>query len=153
MSKPAKKKFDLFPEINDLKSAQDCARQGTTACVLVIIATTAILLISQASPGSPLPENTTLVAIELMIYAGLAVMIYRKSRVASVAALSLYLIDRAAIVIHQIGQGIPINGGSWFVPLLFISIFINSIRGTFAYHRLRQERQEEIQSPDSPNEL
>jgi hypothetical protein len=150
MAKPAKKKFELLVEINDVKSAQSAARQGTWACVMIVIFTAVITFTFQSLQGTAnLPVfDPIITAISIMIYSGLAVMIYRMSRVASIAALILYLLDRIAIFTYQAEQGRPIATTNWFVPLLFILAFSNSIRGTFAYHRFRKERQEAIQSEE-----
>jgi hypothetical protein len=150
MAKPAKKKFELLVEINDIKSAQSAARQGTGACVIIIAFTAVMMFVLQASQGTAaFPVlDPIITAISIMIYAGLAVMIYRMSRAASIAALMMYLLDRIAIFIYQAEQSRPIAATNWFVLLLFILAFTNSIRGTFAYHRFRKERQEAIQSEE-----
>jgi hypothetical protein len=77
--------------------------------------------------------------VVLLVYGTLAVMIYKMSRVAAVIASLLYFGDCLLVLSQQgISAGI-------FVRILILFGFTNSIQGTFAYHRFREQRQETIQ--------
>ncbi|MDX2239533.1 MAG: hypothetical protein NW224_02510 [Leptolyngbyaceae cyanobacterium bins.302] len=134
----------FLPTISDLKSAQSAARQGTAVCILIIVFSLVVAGISSSTTGTP-PSQWLIAA--LLIYGVIAVMIYRMSRVAAIAGLVLYMGDRLVLFAQQ---GISVSAA---IAILFVFAFINAIRGTFAYHRLRQERSEALQEPDMTSNL
>ncbi len=131
-----KKDSFLLPTITDLKSAQSLAQQGTTVCVLIIVLSSVVAAISTSIDG--VSPSQWFVGM-MLIYGLIAFMIYRMSRWAAIAGLVLYLGDRTALLVQQ---GISINV---IVSILFVFAFINSIRGTFAYHRFRCQRSQALQ--------
>ena len=73
--------------------------------------------------------------IDTVLYAGFGFGIGRKSRTCSIFALILYL--GGQIFAYLTGRG------SWNVVLVLIItfLFVNSVRGTFAYHRFLRKDQ------------
>jgi len=63
------------------------------------------------------------------LFAGIAFGIYRRSRIAAVSALVLYLIGRGFV---WVTAGPKIGA----LPVLVTLAFLNGVRGTFAYHKL-----------------
>ncbi len=140
MAEPGKKSSFLLPEITDLPSAQQVGRQGTAVCVLMIVFNVVIWQVSAAAAGTPMPP---IAIAELVIYAVIAVMIFKMSRAAAIAGFSFYLLGRIVLIAQSGLSGIPA-----IAMLLFSFAFINSMRGTFAYHRIRQERRAEIEQSE-----
>lgn len=148
MSNQSKQQSFLFPTITDLQSAQKTGWQGAIVCVLVAVVTMVMAMVTHSmdniDPSSTIPEVTPLTAmITLVIYGVLAVMIYKMSRVAAVVALLLQLVNFVLLLVQQGLLGQSIAG------ILIILALINSVRGTFAYHQLRHQRQEVIQEVDA----
>jgi hypothetical protein len=75
----------------------------------------------------------------MLIYGLIAYLTYKMSRVAAVLGLVIYLGDRLVLIARS---GANAN---FTLAIFFIFAFINSIRGTFAYHRLRHLRAEAIE--------
>jgi hypothetical protein len=144
MSNQSRRKNSLLPQITDLESAQAAGRQGTVASVVVIIMTTVAAIITHLMPPdtkSVLMVTPAGAIITCVIYGTLAVMIYRMSCVAAVLALLVYLVDRVFLIAQQ-GNSI-----GYASAIVIIFALINSVRGTFAYHRFHQQRQESINQP------
>jgi lysylphosphatidylglycerol synthetase-like protein (DUF2156 family) len=143
MSNQSRRESFLLPTIADLKSAQAAGRQGTVMCVLIVM-TTVMAALAPLTPGQEAGTTEMIIGtmIVLVIYATFAVMIYKMSRVAAILALLVYVGDRLFMIAQQ-----GVSGQS-VVAILVVFAFINSIRGTFAYHRFRHQRQEAIQEPD-----
>ncbi len=149
MSSPSNQNSFFFPTIEDLKSAQKTGRQGAIACVLIVVLTMVMAAVTRSmqgiDPASTATGVTPIAAmIVLVVYGVLAVMIYRMSRIAALIAL---LLQAANFVLLLVQQGFS---GQLSISILFLLAFINSVRGTFAYHRLRQQRQEAIQEVNAP---
>jgi lysylphosphatidylglycerol synthetase-like protein (DUF2156 family) len=143
MSNQSRRESFLLPTIADLKSAQAAGRQGTVMCVLIMVMTTVVTVMAAVAPLTPGQEAGTTemiigAMIVLVIYGTFAVMIYKMSRVAAILALLVYVGDRLFMIAQQ-----GVSGQS-VVAILVVFAFINSIRGTFAYHRFRHQRQEAI---------
>jgi hypothetical protein len=134
MSKQPKQVRFIFHEISDLKSAQAVGRQGAAMCAL--ITTLLTLGVFFQSTGGNLPW----MVISLLVYGTSAVMIYRMSRAASVVACILYLASSLGAIVQNGLSPVGI-----LIQALVAIAFINSVRGTFAYHRFRHQRQEAMQ--------
>jgi hypothetical protein len=99
---------------------------------LVILVTTVVFIIARISLPTRLPPLGYVVfLVDVVPFAIIAVGIARMSRVAAVTGLVLYLGPKVLQVVH--GAVGPIGVGISFTLTL---LFINGIRGTFAYHRL-----------------
>jgi hypothetical protein len=126
----------LFPTTENLSDAQKVARQGTWAACFVAGMTVVFALISIATP-TPLgiPMNAWSL-IDAVIFGVIAWGIYRLSRVAAVAALIYYTIGQVSMIAASVESGRKYSVGP--VAILMVLAFVNSIRGTFAYHRQRK---------------
>jgi hypothetical protein len=133
-SAPSQKSSFLFPSITDFKSAQAATNQGAAVCFAVSFLTGLFLVTTQSlAPAQPISQ---VVVAAIALYAGFAVMIFKHSRFAAIAALALYVGDKLYQMIQQPGLNF-----SLVLSILFICMFINGVRGCFAYHRMRKERQ------------
>jgi hypothetical protein len=125
--------FDFFSPIETLSDAQRIGRQGTWAACFAAGMTS---LFALASILGVLPEGLAVSAWALAdaaVFWTIAWGIYRMSRVAAVAGLVVYILERAlAIAASDTKKGFGI------VAILMILAFFNAVRGTFAYHRLRK---------------
>ena len=131
-----KKQNFFLPTITDKKSAQDAGRQGTAVCVLIIVSNSVLTAIS-APTGGATPSQEFIVM--MLVYGLIAFLIYKMSRVAAILGLVIYVIEQL-VVLAKYGVS-----GHVVVAILFVFAFINSIRGTFAYHRFRRLRAEAIE--------
>jgi hypothetical protein len=76
---------------------------------------------------------------ELAVVSVLTFMLYKKSRVAVVSLFVIFVLDRAFtyLWLHDFGRIFTI---AWFcTSLLWCLIFVQGIRGAFAYHRLKSQ--------------
>ncbi|MCU0565283.1 MAG: hypothetical protein MUF49_01640 [Oculatellaceae cyanobacterium Prado106] len=144
MQQQPKKQNWLWPEINDLPSAQSAAMQGTSMCIVIVVFSWIIALIVTAMGVTP---NFQLLIGASLLYGLIAFLIAKMSRLAAIAGLILYLVDRVAFI-SQNGS----NGASAGIMVVFIIAFISSIRGTFAYHQIRRDRQTEIAQPEGQSD-
>ncbi len=122
-----------WPDVDDLDSAQDAAHKAAyfawIAAGLTLLAL--VLFINPLDIRMFAIIIATLV--EAALYAVSGWQVYKLSRGWAVAGLVLYTLDLLAVLIYI---GPSIYGGIRFV---FLIGFINGVRGTFAYHRLRRE--------------
>jgi hypothetical protein len=133
MPDQSSKKSPFLPAVIDLKAAQLDGRKGVNTCLFIM----GITILRAFTIPSAL--NSKALTFSLLIYGILALMIYKMSRTAAILAFLLYLIDCIFLfAIQGISMGI-------FIQILLLISFLNSIEGTFAYHRLRHQRQEAIQ--------
>jgi hypothetical protein len=131
---PATKKARSWSEnnwtISDEQSARKVARQGMWAAFFVAIVTGGASFLAGA--GVPLFTGVGATAwVDAVIFAGLGVGIWRMSRVAAVAALLLYIAERIALA--------PTVGLSPVMLIAMVSCFVQGVRGTWAFHRFRQQ--------------
>jgi hypothetical protein len=129
---PRKEGNKFFPQVTDLESAADAAKQGVWAAGVIAAVTTTIALIALVT-GTSIIGLDGLALLDGSAFALIAWGIHRKSRVASVSGLLLYLFELIAAMAD--GQGM--SGGVTII--FFVIAFGNSIRGTFAYHRLHAQ--------------
>ena len=125
---------NFLPPIESLSDAQKVARMGTWAACFVT-GMTAILAI--ASIAGVLPSGIPIdgwALVDAAIFAAIAWGIYQMSRVAAVAGLVIYILEK--IYMHAVA-GASIGAGL-LVSLLITLAFVNAVRGTFAYHRMKQ---------------
>jgi hypothetical protein len=122
-----------FPTIVTLSDAQSTGRHGTwAACFIAGI----MSLVALASILGRLPEDFPRdgwALIDAAIFGLIAWGIYRMSRVAAIAGLILYIIERIAMHV-MLGRSYIT---AIFVTVMFLFAFINAVRGTFAYHRMQ----------------
>ncbi|MFQ5542066.1 MAG: hypothetical protein ACE5E2_04490, partial [Candidatus Binatia bacterium] len=129
-----KRKHSLWPKITDLESAKDAARQGFWAAIIVAGITAAIgILASEGFQLVGFEVDALEVLYTAMLFAFIAWGIQRMSRAAAIAGLTLYVLDRISTW-SVYGFTNPV------LPVIFTLGFINSTRGTFAYHKMMNSK-------------
>lgn len=127
----------FFPPIVTKADARKVANQGFWAAIFVAGITVVFATIaSTLGPIEDVPIDA-FAFIDAGIFVAISLGIRKCSRVAAVAALALYWLNRIylwSVVGFEASQA----SGLWMAVLLTIS-FINGIRGTFAYHRLSKQ--------------
>jgi hypothetical protein len=123
--------LSFWPKIVDEESARAAAHGGVAGAGMVVIATT-VLLVWGIVAGKPIAGVGLSALIDVGLFLFIGFGIYRMSRVAAVAGLSLYLLE--------LWFTTKTNGASANVilPIIIILAFIGGIRGTVAYHRYRK---------------
>jgi hypothetical protein len=133
-SKPKRDLKNIFlPQIATLSEAQKVGRQGTWAACFVAGLTA---LVAVASLSGILPADFPIkgwALVDAALFGVIAWGIYRMSRVAAVAGLAVYILER---IYMQSALGAKAGSGI-VVTILIILAFINAVRGTFAYHRMK----------------
>lgn len=117
----------IWPSIFDKESARQVARQGIWAAVFVASITALFATISLT--GTTIVQVDAWAYIDAVFFALIAFGIYKMSRIASILGLLLYLFERAYMwsTIGPKGLG---------MAAIIILAFVNSVRGTFAYHKV-----------------
>jgi len=131
-SSTKKKGNRIFPQVTDLQSAEDAAKQGVWAAGIVAVVTTSIALISLAT-GTSVIGLDGFAILDGVLFGLIAWGIHRKSRVASISGLSLYLLE----LLSAVAEGEGVRGS--IIVIFFVMAFGNSIRGTFAYHKFHAQ--------------
>jgi ABC-type proline/glycine betaine transport system permease subunit len=127
------KKAGLWPAVETAEQARAAARQGMWAAVIVAAIT--VLFVALMRVGVNPLEGTTFDAsalVDALLFAAIAWGIQRGSRIAAVAGLGLYLVERAYLW-SQTG----VQVGGLFVAAALTLAFVHGVRGTFALQRLR----------------
>jgi hypothetical protein len=128
----AKPKSRLFPAVDTVDEARDASRYGMWAAVFCAVVTSilALLAMSGVEVGEGIDGWSLL---DALLFFGVALGIRSMSRVAAVFGLLLYVGERAFMWASS-GRA---NGA---IMAVFLTIaFGNSVRGTFAFHRLRRD--------------
>ena len=121
------RKIDLWPDTSHLDGAKAAARKGLWAACLVVVAVTGLAFYSEFV--SPLLIFDIWGLIDSLLFALVAVGIWRLSRIAAIVGLGFYLAEQWYLWTIS-GLGNPI------VALLLTLMFVNGVRGTVAFHRL-----------------
>jgi hypothetical protein len=121
-----KKKFSLWPEINDKNAAVLAARQGFYSAAYCSAVTAALALL--AGFGFRFMGFNLWNLVDAALMAVLALGIRRMSRTAAVIAFTYYVAGRIDLW-AEYGAQSPI------IAAFFVLMFLSAIRGTFAYHR------------------
>lgn len=112
-----------WPFITDTETAIKASRQGFWAAILSAIATALMIFLGTFDIAR---------LIHVILFAVLAIGIYKMYRTAAVVVLCVYLLER---IIIWYTHGVPDNILRFVIFSVLILMFINAIRGTFAYHR------------------
>jgi hypothetical protein len=123
----------IWPIITDAASAKFAAKQGMGAAFFCAGST--LLFVFLARQGMALIQGIDESAlVDAGVFAVLGFLILRMSRVAAVAALVLYIIERIVLWTRVSSIG----GASIPMMLVIVLCFVSSVRGTFAYQRYRE---------------
>ena len=123
----------LWPDISHLDGAKTAARSGLWAACFVAIATAGVALYSEFV--SPLLIFDIWGLLDSLLFAVIAIGIWRMSRIAAIFGLTLYLGE-------QWYQWTTDGVGNIIVAVLLTLMFVNGVRGTVAFHRLDKPSQE-----------
>lgn len=119
----------LWPSIVDTTTATQASKQGLWACAWCAGATIFFVVLAQFGAQMLNFDISALWDAFLFIIIGWG--IYKMNRIAAVAGLLLYLLERAYMW-SEYGPKNP-------AMAIFITLmFINSIRGIFAYHKMNK---------------
>jgi hypothetical protein len=125
-----------FPSINSISEARSTALYGFFMALIIIgFNTIFALVVSFASLPAPLDRiDAKLIWIDIVLFAAIAFDIGKMSRIAAIAGLLLYILGRFNFWSMSHIPGFP----EILLTSYITSTFINSIRGTFAYHKFRK---------------
>lgn len=130
-----------WEDVTDVGGAEKAMNGGFWAALIVAIITSLVACLSFF--GMRLLGINGWAFLDAGIFAAIAVGIKRKSRFAAVAGLFLYVLER----IYMLQRG---GTGGIVMGILFTLLFINAVRGAFAYHRLTGEGQARPLSMNPP---
>jgi len=129
-----------WEDVSDLGGAEKAINGGFWAALIVACITA--LVVSLSFAGVQLFGLNAWAFLDAAIFAMIAIGIKRKSRFAAVAGLGLYIVERIYMMQRGGASGIVMG-------ILFTLLFINAVRGTFAYHRLKETGQPQPTVPFS----
>jgi len=129
-----------WEDVSDLGGAEKAINGGFWAALIVACITA--LVVSLSFAGVQLLGLNAWAFLDAAIFAMIAIGIKRKSRFAAVAGLCLYIVERIYMMQRGGASGIVMG-------ILFTLLFINAVRGTFAYHRLKETGQPQSTVPFS----
>jgi hypothetical protein len=137
-----KKKFSLWPQVDDEQAAVLAARQGFHAAVYCSVVTAVFAILGGF--GFQIMDFNLWNLTDAGLMALLAFGIRRMSRTAALIALLYYIAGRIDLW-AEYGSQNPVIGG------IFVLMFLAAVRGTFAYHRLkpRSEGLTPVEAADS----
>jgi len=125
----------LWPSVQTLQCAHKATRSAFW-CAVVLAAVTALLSLLAAS-GVQAVLNAGISPWSLLdaaLFVAIAIGLYRHSRFAAVAGLALYV---AGTLVAWSETGIP-PSYRLGMGIIFTLALIGGVRGTFAYHRMKQ---------------
>nr|WP_320116663.1 hypothetical protein [uncultured Desulfuromonas sp.] len=114
----------FWPKSDSLAKATTAARQGFIAAIFIACVSPPYMLPGLLSTG--LQQHFYLIFVPTLFYGILAVLIYKISRIAALLGFLFFL---PKFLVHLLDPG--------FTTVIWVALalaFINSIRGTFAYH-------------------
>jgi hypothetical protein len=125
----------FWPAMGNAAEAKQVAKQGFWAAIAVAATTSAFTLsaitVGSLVPGMPINAWSF---IDVGIFTAIALGVRKLSRIAAILGFVLYLCSQLHIV-TAIGPqlaGLP-------VFVILITAFLNRVRGTFQYHKFRQD--------------
>jgi hypothetical protein len=129
----AKKSNFFWPNVDTPEGAKKAAGYGTAASIIVAVITAGFATWAIVSRRTVMGFMDASSYWDAALFFAIAFGIYKEKRFAAIAGLTLYLLEKAD-QIHSTGQ---FQGA---VPAVFLTImFLSSVRGTFALHRLRNQ--------------
>jgi hypothetical protein len=126
------KNFDwIWPSITDAVSAEKASKQGLWACTWCAGATLLFVVLSVF--GISLLGFDMWALLDAFLFIIIGWGIYKLNRFAAIAGLILYIVERAAMWTEH-GPKNPV------MAIIITLLFINSMRGIFAFHRYAKEQ-------------
>ena len=130
-----------WEDVSDISGAEKAINGGFWAALIVACITG--LVAALALTGTKLLGIGASAFLDAAIFAAIAMGIKRKSRFAAVAGLCMYVLERL-YMLQRSGAGGIVMG------VIFTLLFVNAVRGAFAYHRLTGEGQARPLSVNPP---
>jgi len=127
----AKRAQFYWPKIVDLPSARQAALQGVVVACWTAFITTAVII------WNVYHTNDRVFDIDLSSYADVAIVlivaffIHRMSRIAAVVGLVYFAVNLAVTIMN--------DPQFRFVAVIYGLMWVNGLRGTFAYHKLQSQ--------------
>lgn len=118
----------IWPSITDTASARKAAKQGFWASLYCGGATLLIVILNIF--GVQLFDFTPWALVDAVLFGIICWGLHKMSRTAAVLGLLLYMFERIDMWSRYGGVGIA-------MAIIITLMFINSIRGTFAFHNLK----------------
>jgi hypothetical protein len=128
--------FKFWGKVNTPDEAIELAKSGAAAA-FICAAVTAVAALAAMFGYALMPGFNGWALLDAALFAGLGWGVWRLSRIAAILALALYLVERAMMFSQT-----PSHLG--VITVMFIIFFVNGVRGTVAYHRLRRESGAEV---------
>jgi hypothetical protein len=119
-----------WPDVSDLQKAQKATRYGFWVAVIVATVTAISASLALYLHTSILGVDATGL-VDVVLFAAIAFGIDRKSRVAAVAGLVLYVTESA----YMLAAGSR-SSSSLVLTAIFTLYLVHGVRGTFAYRKL-----------------
>lgn len=130
-----------WEDVTSVSGAEKAMNGGFWAALFVAIITSLVASLSFA--GVHIFGIGASAFLDAALFAAIAFGIKRKSRFAAVVGLCLYVLER----IYMLQRG---GAGGIVMGILLTLLFINAVRGAFAYHRLTGEGQAHPLSMNPP---
>lgn len=121
----------VWPAVDTPEAARYAVRQAFWGAIFVC-AVTALLAFIAMSSSARLPVGPSAL-VDAAIFGAIAFGLWKESRVAAVAGLVVYAIER----FHMMTVSPPRGAGTLLVIVALTCAFIGGIRGTFALHEMR----------------
>ena len=121
-----------WPAIRDRESARKAAIQGFAGALLQVLISVGFAAWA-ASKQSLFGVNPTTFMIAAAIFAAIAIGIFRLARTAAVAGLVLFLPTQIWSLLFDRSTTDFVR--TFILTILFGLLFVNGVRGTFAYRR------------------
>ncbi|HAK87589.1 MAG TPA: hypothetical protein DHV16_09260 [Nitrospiraceae bacterium] len=119
----------IWPSIVDTTTAQKASKQGLWASAWCAGATIVFVVLAQF--GSQMFNFDSSALLDAFLFIIIGWGIYKMNRIAAVAGLALYIIER----LYMWSASGPKNPA---IAIFITLMFINSIRGIFAYHKIKK---------------
>ena len=118
--------LSLWPKITDKESAVKTSRQGLWVYGFSIVITSICIILYLM--GKPVMGIGPMALIDIAIFVGVSIGLYKMSRTAAIIGLVVYILERLVMLPHA-------NGFALIMTIIFTVMVINSVRGTIAYHK------------------
>ena len=122
-----------WPEIGNLADAEQASNAGCWAAVFCAAVTAIFAAISMFSGKSILGINAMAFG-DAAVFAVIAWRIRARSKSFAVIGLVLFVLEK----IYQFASQPQILGFGLFMAIILTLAFASGVRGTFAYHRMRE---------------
>jgi len=117
----------FWPKVSDRKNAQFAINEAFYVAVALAAITAVFATVEVLRDTTNGLDAEALVSA--VIFASVGFGIYRRSRIAAISGLALYLVDRG-YAWAKVGPHFGV------IPVLITLALLHGVRGTFAYHKL-----------------